>query len=512
VYGWGAAPSVLFGDSAELQAVALCGGVAHPTGYPAFALAGQVFRHLPLPDPAFRINLMSAFFGAVAVALLVALAAELGLSPPFGLAAAIVFGATYSFWAAALRAEVYTLSMCQYLLALWSFFVARRSGRFGHVLLSGLLLGLCLTGHLTTALPVALLGLLLAGEVLQRRTRVPLRLVLLASAFLVGLTPYLYVVWEDVHRAPMDYLRLVDLANWPLGSPGPQFDTPWKRLLWLIVGRDQMPALGIGFHPRTIASAVYNAGAPTVLFDLGPIASLLVLVGLARLGKLRPRDATLVAALVALTVLFAAAVDAQALFCIFLIPAYLLCGLLAGFALEALLERPLARWSAATAAIVPALVAVAIMAAPHTLRLYADSHPIPPMGWRMVDEDRQSPSALIRRLDRPYEARDYGEGLERAIPPHALVVGLWRHLTVLRYCQNVLGRRPDLSLQPFRYPGMLPRLEDWQRRYSLADRPIVFLSFIPQMASDLARCDSVSIPGHGSIYVEREPLHGLPGR
>jgi hypothetical protein len=73
-----AAPSVLFGDSAELQAVALRGGIPHPSGYPAFVLIGRVFARVPFPDPAYRITFMAAFFAAATVALLVRTIAELG--------------------------------------------------------------------------------------------------------------------------------------------------------------------------------------------------------------------------------------------------------------------------------------------------------------------------------------------------------------------------------------------------------------------------------------------------
>src|SRR4029077_14935545 len=41
VYAWGAAPTVLSGDSAEMATVAAVGGVPHPTGYPTFVLIGQ---------------------------------------------------------------------------------------------------------------------------------------------------------------------------------------------------------------------------------------------------------------------------------------------------------------------------------------------------------------------------------------------------------------------------------------------------------------------------------------
>ena len=115
IYATGAAPTVLEGDSGELQAVALAGGVAHSSGYPLFCLVSRAFA---LPgDPAFRINLMSAFFGAAGVATLVLAAMELGVSGAAALAGAIVFGAGFSWWSASLRAEVYTLSLFVMLLA-----------------------------------------------------------------------------------------------------------------------------------------------------------------------------------------------------------------------------------------------------------------------------------------------------------------------------------------------------------------------------------------------------------
>lgn len=43
-YLHGANPTVLYGDSAEIQAVANLGGVAHPSGYPTYILLGQLFR------------------------------------------------------------------------------------------------------------------------------------------------------------------------------------------------------------------------------------------------------------------------------------------------------------------------------------------------------------------------------------------------------------------------------------------------------------------------------------
>src|SRR6185295_16579000 len=89
IYAWGAAPSVLDGDPAELQTIAVAGGVAHPSGYPLYVLVSRLGVVLLPGDLARRANLMSAFFGAASVATLAALAFETGLAGPAALAAGI---------------------------------------------------------------------------------------------------------------------------------------------------------------------------------------------------------------------------------------------------------------------------------------------------------------------------------------------------------------------------------------------------------------------------------------
>lgn len=66
------APSVvtLFDDSLEFQLVTYQLGIAHPTGYPLYTLLGKLFTLLPVGNVAYRVNLMSAVFGAATVSLL----------------------------------------------------------------------------------------------------------------------------------------------------------------------------------------------------------------------------------------------------------------------------------------------------------------------------------------------------------------------------------------------------------------------------------------------------------
>lgn len=62
------APTVVKIDSGELAAVQYNLGIAHPTGYPIFTIAGYLFQKIPLPFTAiFKSNLLSAIFCSVSV-------------------------------------------------------------------------------------------------------------------------------------------------------------------------------------------------------------------------------------------------------------------------------------------------------------------------------------------------------------------------------------------------------------------------------------------------------------
>src|SRR5919107_6194634 len=59
------APDTL--DSPMLQAEVAVLGVGHPTGYPTYIMLTHLFTYLPFGDPAYRVNLASAAYGAAAV-------------------------------------------------------------------------------------------------------------------------------------------------------------------------------------------------------------------------------------------------------------------------------------------------------------------------------------------------------------------------------------------------------------------------------------------------------------
>src|SRR5262245_39465819 len=98
------------GDTAKFQMLGAVGGVPHATGYPLYVLVVQVFHHLvPFGSSAWRANLLSAVFGAAAIAVLYRLLRLLDVRPAVGAATALTFAFTVTFWSQAVVAEVYTL-------------------------------------------------------------------------------------------------------------------------------------------------------------------------------------------------------------------------------------------------------------------------------------------------------------------------------------------------------------------------------------------------------------------
>src|SRR2546425_9511189 len=139
IYGVTLTPTVALIDSGELTAASATFGVAHAPGTPTYTLLGWLFAKLPLGSVAVRLNLMSAFFAALAAVMTYLIAGEAiesgGQSarsdPPPPAMAALTLAFSRTLWAYAGVAEGYALNtffVCAvlYLLLPW-----RRAGRAG---------------------------------------------------------------------------------------------------------------------------------------------------------------------------------------------------------------------------------------------------------------------------------------------------------------------------------------------------------------------------------------------
>ena len=129
VYIYTLAPSVTMEDSGELITAAAQFGVPHPPGYPLWTMSGWTLTQLlPVGSYAWRINLLSALFGAAASGVLAMLASGSGrwlLASVFpkleadwvgrltfygGITAGLALAFSESMWSQSVIAEVYTLN------------------------------------------------------------------------------------------------------------------------------------------------------------------------------------------------------------------------------------------------------------------------------------------------------------------------------------------------------------------------------------------------------------------
>jgi hypothetical protein len=509
-----AAPTVLEGDGAELQATALLGGVPHPSGYPSFVMLGHAFGALLPGDPAFRITAMCAACGAATLVAFMLLSLELGASLGAAVAGAIVYGASFTLRWASIRAEVYALAFLLEALALWRTAVALRTGRTADAVIAAFLTGLMITGHLSSAPAALAMGAFLvfappvsvrARSVRESAGRAPWLLL----GFLAGLTPYLYLVWADHVPHAMNYLNaIVETDAGQFGLTRATFDQPGERIPWLIVGREAVRWVFLG-HPRILWSHLLDACGVEWLFELGPLALLPAAIGALHLARTRPGMTRLATAIVALSVAFTASFMFGSLVPVFLSVVTLLLAAVATLGGGILYARLWPRGPVAVRRLLAGAALAALVLAPQALRLHAYRHPIPPQRWQVEEESPPRIATLWPSLSGYRSPRRYGEAALRAIPEGSLVLGRWNEIMVLVYLQQVEKMRPDLTLDPFYHPWHLLRVARWEAKHDVARTPIVFLYRRPELEPHLDRPDSVRVDDAHGIWIQRTPLRNV---
>ena len=192
---------VMFGDSPKFQFVGHIWGTPHNPGYPLYIVVSHLFGLLPFGTLAYRINLMSAVFGAAAAAIMVLLVARLTRSTWAGIAAGLGLAFGRVFWSQAIVAEVYTLATT---LLLATIYVALRwtETRAQRDLLIAIgLAALAVGNHLTIVMfaPGLIVLVLLTDWRAALRPRV---VVIGAGLILAGLAQYLLIVFLTHRGAP----------------------------------------------------------------------------------------------------------------------------------------------------------------------------------------------------------------------------------------------------------------------------------------------------------------------
>lgn len=259
------APGLCFpaGDSHELTVNAARLGVPHPSGYPIWTWVAFLFQHfLPLGEPAWRLNLLSALLGATAVGMLVPVGRYLGLPPLAAAASAALLGLSRTFWSQAVITEIYTADVLALVVTVWLVLrwaaeaEAQPHGRVTRrrFVAFAVAYGLSLGTHLSNLLfaPVFAVFALLVDPGLLRRWRM---LTWAGAAFVVTAAQYLWLplrgdrfdTYPNIAPTSVDgFLGYTVLAFRDLRFAFPISALPWRVVLALHVLVTDLTVVGCG--------------------------------------------------------------------------------------------------------------------------------------------------------------------------------------------------------------------------------------------------------------------------
>jgi hypothetical protein len=197
-------------DVAEMQIVLASWGTLHPSGYPLYTIAGNLFvafcKWLGMPA-AVASSGFSLLLGVTALALLYRFMWELtGRTLP-SITATILLGVSRTFWLFSSVAQTYTMNAVLIVLLIWLSLRYSRQARERDLILIGLVTGLTLVHHRTVVHLLPWLGLLVVLPVIWN-TR-PWRALLIGGALVIlPLGLYLYIPLRTTQGAAYQYMQV----------------------------------------------------------------------------------------------------------------------------------------------------------------------------------------------------------------------------------------------------------------------------------------------------------------
>jgi hypothetical protein len=229
------APSLLWGDSAEFQTLSYTLGMSHPSGYMTQIMIGKLFTYLPVGNIAYRVNLVSAFFGALAVAQLYLLVRLLNSPRLAALSASIMLALAPMFWWRALVAESYTPAAAM-IAAIWlCILLWRRTEKWIYLFFAGLAGGLSVGLHSTVVMTAA--SVLVTMAITAKRKRVDWLAAATGSLIgvLITLAFFFYLDYNDPPSSIYNTVYRPNLSSLSLSKE--EFDTPVERFFAIFPAR-----------------------------------------------------------------------------------------------------------------------------------------------------------------------------------------------------------------------------------------------------------------------------------
>ena len=404
LYWFTLAPTVLWGDDAELQRLAFTGESGSGLrNYPLWQLAARQITRLPLGDIAKGANLTSAIFAALTIGVLFIAIKMLTDSQPAAWIGGLALGVSHTFWLHAVRAEVYTLFLFL-LTAVITLLIWWRRKMSDWILAAAFFLaGIALLAHplILTAVPAMVVFVVsVKRNALRSYT-------LAAAALLLGIVPYLVINTSATQSG----------FNVQAVAAG----------LWQVQVRDMM--LWAGFLGYQFL----------ILLPIG-------ILGFIQFGRTDRIYALFLALLFLGNVIFALSHRVPDQY-VFYLPSYVVFALWVGMGAALIFDKGLLLIKQRLV-----LFALLLLAAGLPVLFYALTPRILNQFGVTLLAARDLPGRdnnlffLYPPKNGYYGARDYGETVLRVLPPDAAVLADWLPLQTLLYLQQVEGLRPDVLL------------------------------------------------------------------
>ena len=451
VYLYTLCPTVYWDDAGELIAACYTLGIPHPPGHPLYAILGKLFTLIPVGSPAMRVNLMSAFFGALTCAVLFQLVRELieqdedikRFAVYGGIVAALAAGFSLILWNQSVLAETTTLhSFFMLLVTLMAFRIdvsdpdSRRMT--GQLLIFSFIYGLSFTNHVAGLFFMPSLCLILLYRLRLRLFR-PGRFVAMILLFFLGFSVYVYLPIASRFNPPVDWGNPENLKNF------------W----WVVSAKQYSGSLARTPDLLAILRGVKNV-SDTLISNLSLLGCAFAAVGCVRLWKRRKQ--VIVYGLLIILVLYATSLNSAFIF-VYMLPAVLMLAMWAGYGVATLCG-----WTERMAAGLEGIRARLVGRSAHAA------------GALLVA------ILLVGHFDdcnmREYTyARDYGIELLGSLPENAvLITGTANPLFIAWYLQYCEDFRPDVKVitrNALRRPGYMDQI---RRQYPELEIPSQFES------------------------------------
>ena len=290
-------------DSGDLITAAWTLGIPHPTGYPIFCMLGFLWSHIiAIGSVAWRMNLFSAFWGAMSAAVTVrAVWASLDLLDEksrtklsvfvrsvASVSSGLILAFATDVWKLSVVTEVYSLNLFFTGLISWILIelliigkridtehdfvilgdIARRRGKL--IFLLGLAWGLALGNHLTSLfLLPGILVVWIFGGIHPRGSEIGKGILVFLLAFLA----YAYLPIRSTMNPSLDWGNPESLSNF----------------IWVVTGQQFRKLMFVQPVFQMLHQIMHYSSIPSELGFLGAMASI---VGLVKMIVSRTRGAT----------------------------------------------------------------------------------------------------------------------------------------------------------------------------------------------------------------------------